>query len=97
MTRCGVSDPIVLEAKTNLDPKTRKVTADDITKLISNSTKDMVTLLSEANNSGRDPRGIRWPKYIISICLQLYNRSPLGYNSLRDSGILILPFYIGEN
>jgi hypothetical protein len=38
-----------------------------------------------------DPRVRRWPKDIISICLQLYNRSPLGYNSLRDCGILILP------
>ena len=48
-------------------------------------------LLSQANNVGGDPRGRPWPKDIISICLQLYNRSPLGYNSLRDSGILILP------
>jgi hypothetical protein len=48
-------------------------------------------LLSQAHNAGSDPRGRRWPKDMISICLQLYNRSPLGYNSLRDSGILILP------
>jgi hypothetical protein len=38
----------------NLDPKTRKVTAGDITKLIPNATKDMVTLLlSQANNAGK--------------------------------------------
>jgi hypothetical protein len=42
----------------NLDPKTRKVTAGDITKLIPNATKDMVTLLlSQAHNAGSDPRG----------------------------------------
>jgi hypothetical protein len=56
---------------------------------------DFVTVtpshISQANNAGSDPRGRRWPKDIISICLQLYNRSPLAYNSLRDSGILILP------
>ena len=89
MTLGGMSKE---KTQMNLDPKTRKVTAGDITKLIPNATKDMVTLLlSQANNAGSDPRGRRWPKDIISICLQLYNRSPLGYNSLRDSGILILP------
>lgn len=89
MTLGGVSKE---KTQTNLDPKTRKVTAGDITKLIPNATKDMVTLLlSQANNAGSDPRGRRWPKDIISICLQLYNRSLLGHNSLRDSGILILP------
>jgi hypothetical protein len=55
-----------------LNFKTRKVTAGDITKLIHNATKDMVKLLlSQANNAGSDPRGRRWPKDIISICLQL--------------------------
>jgi hypothetical protein len=33
------------KTQTNLDPKTRKVTAGDITKLIHNATKDMVKLL----------------------------------------------------
>lgn len=33
----------------------------------------------------------RWDKLIISECLNLYTRSPQGYISLRDSGILILP------
>ena len=88
----GTKIGAVSKEKRNLDPKTRKVTAGDITKLIPNATKDMVALLlSQANNVGGDPRGRPWPKDIISICLQLYNRSPLGYNSLRDSGILILP------
>jgi hypothetical protein len=67
MTLGGVSKE---KTQTNLDPKTRKVTAGDITKLIHNAAKDMVTLLlSQANNAGSDPRGRRWPKYIISICL----------------------------
>jgi hypothetical protein len=65
MTLGGMSKE---KTQMNLDPKTRKVTAGDITKLIPNATKDMVTLLlSQANNAGSDPRGRRWPKDIISI------------------------------
>ena len=72
--------------------KPKKVTAEDFKHLIPCATSDMIKLLlSQAENAGRNPRGRRWTRDIISVCLQLYNRSPLGYASLRDSGLLLLP------
>jgi hypothetical protein len=46
MTLGGVSKE---KTQTNLDPKTRKVTAGDITKLIPNATKDIVIYFSLAS------------------------------------------------
>ena len=48
-------------------------------------------LLSQAQNIERDIRGRRWPKEIISTSLELFNRSPKGYDLLRQSDMFILP------
>lgn len=42
-------------------------------------------------NMNLDARGRRWDKDIIQVALTLWNRSPKGYASLRNSGMLILP------
>ncbi|XP_052250781.1 uncharacterized protein LOC127857994 isoform X1 [Dreissena polymorpha] len=48
-------------------------------------------LLSQVQNVGKHPKGRRWPKEIINVCLQLYTRSPVGYGLLRSSEMLVLP------
>ena len=38
-----------------------------------------------------DSRSRRWDKDIIQVALSLWNRSPQGYNNLRDSNMFQLP------
>lgn len=52
----------------------------------------MITLLlSQVKNLGRNPKGRRWPNKIISVCLDLYNRSSKSYECLEKSNMLVLP------
>lgn len=68
------------------------VSKEDFRKLIPTAPDEMLELLlSQSNNCGRDPKGRRWNKIILSTCLQLYNRTPYGYISLRNSRLLVLP------
>lgn len=61
-------------------------------KLFPGAPSQMIAILAEqAKNVGRSPNGRRWSKDVISICLQLYNRSPKCYELLKSSQILILP------
>ena len=38
-----------------------------------------------------DPRGRRWSRQVIALCLNMYVRSPKSYDDLKDSKVLILP------
>jgi len=78
------------------ETKTEKETKTDLTrefkKLIPDASENMLELLiSQATNVGRDPRGRRWSKSIISLCLQLFTRSPKSYSTLMDCQMLVLP------
>ena len=65
---------------------------EEFRKLIPNASNNMLELLiCHSKNDARDPRGRRWSKEIINSCLQLYTRSPSGYNHLRASKLLDLP------
>ena len=61
-------------------------------KLLPFASDGMLELLvNQAQNGGRDPRARRWSQNIIQICLQLYSRSPAGYQLLMQSNLLLLP------
>lgn len=65
---------------------------EEFKRLIPCASESMLELLvSQTNNAGRHPRGRRWSQNIINTCLQLYSKSPAGYNALRTSNLLILP------
>lgn len=42
-------------------------------------------------NSSKDARSGRWDKELIQVALTLWNRSPQGYSSLKESNMLFLP------
>ena len=48
-------------------------------------------LISQQQALSHKPKGRRWNKNIIRICLTLWCRSPKCYKDLRDSGFLVLP------
>ena len=48
-------------------------------------------LLNQKQNLTRDPKGRRWDKNTLSLCLSLWCRSPRNYDQLRESKVLILP------
>ncbi|KAL3885735.1 hypothetical protein ACJMK2_025778 [Sinanodonta woodiana] len=61
----------------------KKVTSEHFTNLIPNASTELLDLLlCLANNCAvKDPRGQRWSKKVISVCLDLYTRSPQAYKS----------------
>ncbi|MES9883829.1 MAG: hypothetical protein ABW185_23505 [Sedimenticola sp.] len=72
--------------------KSNNVTKQDFRKLIPGATDEMLDLLmDQAKNTNRSPTGRRWSRRMITTCLQLYTRSPHGYDALRASNILVLP------
>ncbi|XP_052809219.1 uncharacterized protein LOC128237669 [Mya arenaria] len=48
-------------------------------------------LLNQKQNLNRNPKGRRWDKNTISLCLSLWCRSQKNYEQLRNSKILTLP------
>lgn len=48
-------------------------------------------LTSQQDALSRKPKGRRWNKNIIRICLTMWCRSPKCYKDLRDSGFMLLP------
>lgn len=70
----------------------QSITEVDIKKLLPSASESMITLLlSQVKNLGRNPKGRRWPNKIISVCLDLYNRSPKSSECLEKSNMLVLP------
>lgn len=65
---------------------------DLLAKRIPCASETMIELLlSQFENVGKHPKGRRWSKQIVNVCLQLYTRSPVGYATLRRSKMLVLP------
>ncbi|XP_053381363.1 uncharacterized protein LOC128549115 [Mercenaria mercenaria] len=60
-------------------------------KIPSASNEMIELLLSQVQNVGKHPKGRRWSRAIINVCLQLYTRSPVGYRLLMSSQMLVLP------
>jgi hypothetical protein len=75
------------------DVKTNPNTEDLIRKLLPNVPKSMfIFIMSQIQNSAKEnKRSYRWDASVISECLNLYTRTPQGYISLRDSGMVLLP------
>lgn len=87
---------VTSKAKEDKDMKTgtkaAETTKEDIKRLFPNANEEMIEiLLSQAKNISRDPKGRRWSKGIIAVCLQWYCRSPQSYQAFRDSKYLVLP------
>lgn len=53
--------------------------------------KMMEFFVSQAESLKVNPKGRRWNKDIIRMCLTLYCRSPRGYEDLYRSGFVVLP------
>ncbi|KAK3107457.1 hypothetical protein FSP39_015012 [Pinctada imbricata] len=91
----GKSQGEILKEKDKNEQRQQKnnsTTEEDLRQMIPNAPPEMITFLSsQTNNISRNPKGRRWPKEVISVFLQLYNRSPLGYEALRQSNLLVLP------
>ncbi|KAL4217005.1 hypothetical protein ACF0H5_023461 [Mactra antiquata] len=65
---------------------------DKIKNLLKNANPELVNLfLEQSKNIARKPNARRWSESFISLCLQLYNRSPHAYEILLSSKILTLP------
>lgn len=68
-----------------------------IHKLFPGASDLMVNFMKTQSNfcqdisDNKDSRSRRWDKSIIQIALTLWNRSPQGYTTLRDSNMLYLP------
>ena len=61
-------------------------------KFLPEASGEMLDLLvNQKQNMERDPKGRRWDKKTISLCLSLWCRSRKNYQLLRDSKVLILP------
>lgn len=70
----------------------QNVSKEDFKKLIPGATDPMLELLmSQAQNIGRKAPGRRWSSSMVSVCLQLYSRSPNAYKTLQASKMLVLP------
>jgi len=65
----------------------------DIEALVPNGSSEMVDLLLSQikNTANRDKRQNKWQKSVIQTCLTLWSRSPKSYETLRSSGMLVLP------
>ena len=67
-----------------------KSTAERLKELFPNAPSAMITmLLEQTKNVNRHPRGRRWSKDFISVCLQLFNRSPKCYDMICESKMLV--------
>lgn len=74
------------------DNQTKKASKEDFKKIIPDASESMLELLmSQAVNTGRKSTGRRWSSNMISVCLQLYSRSPNAYKTLQASKMLVLP------
>jgi hypothetical protein len=63
-----------------------------VRNLFPGADENMIELLVEqAKNVGRHPKGRRWSKKFIGVCMQMYNRSPHCYGLLYSSKLLVLP------
>jgi len=62
---------------------------DDVIKI--SPPKIVEFLVSQQKALSHKPKGRRWSKSIIRICLTLWCRSQKCYKELRDSGFLLLP------
>jgi hypothetical protein len=72
--------------------KAKTVTKDDIKNLIPNATDEMLELLlSQVQNTSRNPQGRRWSQAILNVALQWYCRSPHSYEAFRSTKSLVLP------
>ena len=61
-------------------------------KVMPEASGEMLDLLvNQKQNLERNPKGRRWDKKTISLCLSLWCRSRKNYQQLRDSKVLILP------
>lgn len=65
----------------------------DIEALVPNGSFEMVDLLLSQikKTANRDKRQNKLTKSIIQTCLTLWSRSPKSYETLRSSGMLVLP------
>lgn len=95
---CRLCQKMTFRYEEKIKPSDEKENAQhsDLTsefrRLIPQASDSMIELLkSQAINVPRDPKGRRWSRSLISVCLQLFTRSPQGYMSLKQSGILVLP------
>lgn len=68
-------------------------TEDIVRKILPNVPETMlVFIISQIKNSNKEnKKNRRWEACVISECLNLYTRTPQGYISLRNSGMVILP------
>ncbi|XP_052258149.1 uncharacterized protein LOC127862916 [Dreissena polymorpha] len=65
---------------------------NQVRSLFPQADENMIELLVEqAKNVGRDPKGRRWSKKFVGVCLQMYNKSPNCYDLLYSSKLLVLP------
>ena len=79
-------DKIILENGNNDDMKAI------LEKVLPEASDEMLDLLvNQKQNLERNPKGRRWDKKTISLCLSLWCRSRKNYQQLRDSKVLILP------
>ena len=64
-----------------------------IKAVLPNASPDMQLLIKEQRKQlkAKGPTGHRWSEELIRTCLTLWMRSPLGYQDLLDTGMLILP------
>ena len=62
-------------------------------KIFPNSTPEMKEFLQCQHNALQcgNPRGRRWPRSMISVCLNMWARSRRSYADLKDSNMMILP------
>ena len=83
-----------IEKLSDEDTNTNRDTPESlIRKLMPTASEHFVTfILAQIRNSEMvNKRTRKWEKSIISECLNLYTRSPQGYISLRESGLMLLP------
>lgn len=70
----------------------KQITRDEIKALVPDAKDEMVELLfCQVENAAKHPKGRRWSQQIITFCLQWYCKSPKSYESVRESGYLLLP------
>ena len=73
--------------------ETEKTFKEKLQELIPHASPEFYTILENQKEvlAKSDPRGNRWSKEIISLCLTLYTRSPASYAELSSSNFLKLP------